>query len=47
MGLVLARKHGLDLAASIHVGRAAADRTFATRLGVTFVDGTAGIPPPP
>jgi aryl-alcohol dehydrogenase-like predicted oxidoreductase/predicted kinase len=38
MGLVLARAHDLDLAASIHVGRAAADRTFATRLGMAFVD---------
>jgi hypothetical protein len=36
MGLVLARDHDLDLARSIHVGRSAADRGFAARLGMTF-----------
>jgi hypothetical protein len=37
MGLLLARAHDVDLAASIHVGTGPADRTFATRLGLTFV----------
>jgi aryl-alcohol dehydrogenase-like predicted oxidoreductase len=46
MGLVLAGAHALDLTASIHVGRGPADRTFAARLGMTFVDGSAGLPPP-
>lgn len=38
MGLVLARSHGLDLAASVHVGRGPADRGFAARLGMRFVE---------
>jgi histidinol phosphatase-like enzyme len=37
MGLVLARDHDLDLSRSIHAGRSAADRGFASRLGMTFV----------
>jgi aryl-alcohol dehydrogenase-like predicted oxidoreductase len=37
MGLVLARRHGLDLAASVHVGRGPADHGFAARLGMRFV----------
>jgi len=36
LGVLLARAHGLDLAASRHVGRGAADRSFAARLGVSF-----------
>lgn len=38
LGLVLARAHDLDLAASLHVGRGAADRGFAARLGLPYVD---------
>ena len=34
MGLLLARAHDVDLAASFHLGRSPADRTFATRLGL-------------
>jgi histidinol phosphatase-like enzyme len=38
LGLVLARRHDLDLARSLHVGRGAADRGFAERLGLRFLD---------
>jgi aryl-alcohol dehydrogenase-like predicted oxidoreductase len=38
LGLALARAHDLDLARSIVVGRGAADRGFAARLGAQFVD---------
>jgi hypothetical protein len=38
MGLILARNHGLDLPASVHVGRGPADRGFAARLGMRFVE---------
>jgi aryl-alcohol dehydrogenase-like predicted oxidoreductase/predicted kinase len=38
LGLVLARKHELDLGRSVHVGRGPADRGFAARLGVRFVE---------
>lgn len=38
LGLVLARTHDLDLTASVHVGRGPADRGFAARLGMRFLD---------
>jgi aryl-alcohol dehydrogenase-like predicted oxidoreductase/predicted kinase len=38
LGLVLARTHALDLAASVHVGHGPADRGFAARLGMRYVD---------
>jgi histidinol phosphatase-like enzyme len=47
MGLVLARDHDLDLARSIHVGTGPADRTFATRLGMAYVDQLDAVPPEP
>ncbi len=47
LGLLLARRHDLDLAASVHVGRGAADRGFAARLGVRFLEAEGGVPPPP
>jgi aryl-alcohol dehydrogenase-like predicted oxidoreductase len=46
LGLLLARKHGIDLARSWHVGRGAADKGFATRLGLRFVDAEE-LPAPP
>lgn len=46
LGLLLARTHTLDLARSFHLGRSAADRGFASRLGVTFLDAGAPAPPP-
>jgi aryl-alcohol dehydrogenase-like predicted oxidoreductase/predicted kinase len=45
LGLLLTRTHGLDLARSWHVGRGAADRGFAARLGMRFAE--PGEPPPP
>jgi aryl-alcohol dehydrogenase-like predicted oxidoreductase/histidinol phosphatase-like enzyme len=36
LGVLLARAHDVDLAASRHVGRGAADRSFAARLGLSF-----------
>jgi predicted kinase len=47
LGLLLARRHGLDLARSIHIGRGAADRGFATRLGLRFADPEALAAAPP
>jgi aryl-alcohol dehydrogenase-like predicted oxidoreductase len=44
MGLVLARRLRLDLARSVHAGKGPADRGFASRLGMRYVDGLA--PPP-
>jgi hypothetical protein len=41
LGLVLARAHDLDLTASVHVGDGAADRGFASRLGMRFVETAA------
>jgi aryl-alcohol dehydrogenase-like predicted oxidoreductase/histidinol phosphatase-like enzyme/predicted kinase len=46
MGLLLARDHDLDLAASTHLGASIADRTFATRLGLAFVDQLTSIARP-
>ncbi len=50
LGLVLARRHGLALARSVHLGRGAADRGFAARLGARFIDAGepgASLPGPP
>jgi hypothetical protein len=41
LGLALARTHDLDLSASVHVGRGPADRGFAARLGMRYVDITS------
>jgi histidinol phosphatase-like enzyme len=38
LGLLLFRRHGVDTARSIFVGRTALDRTQATRLGCAFVE---------
>ncbi|HET9991917.1 MAG TPA: AAA family ATPase, partial [Kofleriaceae bacterium] len=38
LALLLAHAHGFALAHSIHVGRGAADRGFASRAGLTFVE---------
>jgi aryl-alcohol dehydrogenase-like predicted oxidoreductase len=38
LGLLLARAHAIDLARTICVGRGAADRGFALRVGVRYVD---------
>jgi hypothetical protein len=46
LGLLLTRRHGIDLARSWHVGRGAADKGFAARLGLRFVD-AADLPAPP
>ncbi|HEX5059666.1 MAG TPA: aldo/keto reductase [Kofleriaceae bacterium] len=46
LALWLAKQHGLDLARSIHVGKGAADRGFATRAGLTYVDIADGFPAP-
>jgi aryl-alcohol dehydrogenase-like predicted oxidoreductase/predicted kinase len=45
LGLLLTRTHGLDLARSWHVGRGAADRGFAARLGMRFAE-PGELPPP-
>lgn len=47
MGIVLARRCGIDLARSIHVGRGAADRGFAARLGMRFEEPEALLGTPP
>jgi predicted kinase len=41
LGLLLAHEHGFALAASIHVGRGPADKGFALRAGLEFVEITA------
>ena len=38
LGVVLARRHGLDAARTVHIGARPADRGFAARLGFGFVD---------
>jgi diketogulonate reductase-like aldo/keto reductase/predicted kinase len=38
LALLLAHDHGFALAASLHVGRSPADRGFALRAGLTFVE---------
>lgn len=44
LGLVLARDHAIALAASVHVGRGPADRGFAARLGLRFVEAGDELP---
>jgi phosphoglycolate phosphatase-like HAD superfamily hydrolase len=39
LAFALARAHDLDLARSVHVGRGPADRGFATRAGMGYVQG--------
>ena len=46
LALALAHAHGLDLARSIHLGKGPADRGFAARAGLRYVDITAGWPAP-
>jgi histidinol phosphatase-like enzyme/predicted kinase len=46
LALVLAHDHALALARSVHVGRGPADRGFALRAGVAYVDATDGWPAP-
>jgi hypothetical protein len=46
LGLLLTKKHRIDLARSWHVGQGAADKGFAERLGLRFVD-AADLPAPP
>lgn len=46
LALLLARTHGLDLARSVHVGKGAADRGFASRAGLAYADVSAGFPMP-
>ncbi|MBZ0236673.1 MAG: aldo/keto reductase [Deltaproteobacteria bacterium] len=46
LGLLLTRRHGIDLARSWHVGRGPADKGFAARLGLRFAD-PAELPAPP
>jgi len=47
LALWLAREHGYDLTASVHVGKGPADRGFATRAGLRYVDIADGWPAPP
>lgn len=46
LGLWLARAHSLELARSVHVGRGPADRGFAVRCGVRYLDVSSGFPSP-
>jgi hypothetical protein len=46
MALLLAKLHRLELAASVHVGKNAADRGFALRAGLRYVDIADGFPSP-
>jgi histidinol phosphatase-like enzyme len=46
LALWLARQHGLDLARSVHIGRGPADRGFAARAGLRYVDAADGFPLP-
>ncbi len=46
LALWLARQHGLDLARSVHIGNGAADRGFAARAGLRYVDAADGFPLP-
>jgi histidinol phosphatase-like enzyme len=47
LALVLARAHGFALAHSFHVGRGPADRGFATRAGLRYIDAAAWTAPSP
>ncbi len=46
LALLLARTHGFDLARSVHTGTGPADRGFAMRAGLRYVDAAAGFPMP-
>ena len=46
LGLALAREHGLDLAASVVVGKGPADRGFAERLGARYLEVDGRFPEP-
>jgi aryl-alcohol dehydrogenase-like predicted oxidoreductase/phosphoglycolate phosphatase-like HAD superfamily hydrolase len=46
LALLLARTHELDLARSIHVGKGPADRGFAVRAGLRYLDVADGFPMP-
>jgi hypothetical protein len=47
LALWLAREHRFDLARSVHVGKGAADRGFAQRAGLAYLDAAGGFPAPP
>jgi histidinol phosphatase-like enzyme len=47
LALLLARDLGLDLARSVHTGKGPADRGFAVRSTMRYVDVAAGWPAPP
>ena len=38
MGVAMAHAHRIDLARSLHVGKGPADRAFAERLGMAYLD---------
>lgn len=46
LAFALAHAHGLDLTRTLHVGKGAADRGFAFRAGIRYVDITSGWPAP-
>jgi phosphoglycolate phosphatase-like HAD superfamily hydrolase len=46
LALALARAHDLDLERSVHIGRGPADRGFALRAGLRYVDVADGLPEP-
>jgi hypothetical protein len=46
LALQFARAHDVDLTRSTHVGRGPADRGFALRAGMPYVDVAAGFPEP-
>lgn len=46
LALALSHAHDVDLARSVHVGRGPADRGFATRAGMRYVDVADGFPDP-
>jgi hypothetical protein len=49
LGVELAHRHGVDLARAVHVGTGPADRGFAERLGLRYLDAASWWrdPPPP
>ena len=46
LGLLLARRHHLDLARALHIGRGAADKGLAERLGLRFAPPATLLGPP-
>lgn len=46
LALAIAHAHDIDLARSVHVGRGPADRGFAQRAGLRYVDVAEGFPRP-